>query len=295
MGHLFVGRTLLSESSMRNHPLTPMTDPDLARVLARQSTGKVGLVPFPAVRDGIESIRETYGKLRAEGCRYAILDAVEDRNLLDLGAACADMPLVTGGSGMALGLPENFRRSGLLGSGADAANLPDVGGLSAVLAGSCSAATLAQIAEMKRTRPSFVLDAQAIARGEDQAGAALAWARGHLDQGPVLVYSSAPPEEVARTQQALGREHAGEILEQAMAKVAVGLVQAGVRRLVVAGGETSGAVVSALGVSALRIGPQIDPGVPWTLAMGEPALALALKSGNFGGPDFMLRALSLVR
>ena len=295
MGHLFVGRTLLSESSMRNHPLTPMTDPDLARVLARQSTGKVGLVPYPVVRDGVDSIRETFGRLRADGCRYAILDAVEDRNLLDLGAACADMPLVTGGSGMALGLPENFRRAGLLGSGADAASLPEVGGLSAVLAGSCSAATLAQIAEMKRTRPSFALDAQALARGEDQVGAALAWAKGHIGQGPVLVYSSAPPEEVARTQQALGRERAGEILEQAMAAVAVGLVQAGVRRLVVAGGETSGAVVSALGVSALRIGPQIDPGVPWTLAMGEPALALALKSGNFGGPDFMLRALSLVR
>jgi 3-dehydrotetronate 4-kinase len=294
-GHLFVGRDLLSDSSMRNHPLTPMTDANLVRVLGRQCGGRVELVPFGIVRRGAAAIRAEFDRLKGAGVRYAILDAVEDAHLHELGAACADMPLVTGGSGMALGLPENFRRAGLLGTNAGADRLPAVGGTSAVLAGSCSAATLAQIEAMKARRPAFEIDALALARGEDLVARALDWARPQLAAGPVLIYCSAPPARVAEIQQALGREHAGAMLERAMARIARGLADAGVRRLVVAGGETSGAVVSALGVTALRIGPQIDPGVPWTLGMTDPPLALALKSGNFGGPDFMLRALEQVQ
>jgi uncharacterized protein YgbK (DUF1537 family) len=240
------------------------------------------------------AIAEAFARLRASGARYAIVDAVEDRHLLDIGTACADMRLVTGGSGIALGLPDNFRRAGTLRTigGADA--LPAVGGHAAVVAGSCSAATLAQIEHMKQTRPAFAVDPLALAAGEDVVGRALAWASDRVTGGPVLIYASAPPEEVARTQAKLGRERAGELIEHARAEIAAGVVSAGARRLIVAGGETSGAVVQRLGVKALRIGPQIDPGVPWTATVGEPVLALALKSGNFGAPDFFIRAFGML-
>jgi uncharacterized protein YgbK (DUF1537 family) len=294
-GHLFVGAQLLSESSMRNHPLTPMTDANLVRVLSRQTSGRVGVIDYAIVRQGVASIRAAIARLTREGFRYAILDAIENQHLFDLGAACADLALVTGGSGMALGLPDNFRRPGLLGSGAQADVLPRVGGYAAVIAGSCSVATLAQIAYMKRTHPAYAIDPLALARGEDQAAEAARWAKSRLLQGPVLVYSSAPPEEVARVQTELGRDAAGGLIEQALASVAKVLVGAGVRKLVVAGGETAGAVVGSLGVRALRIGPQIDPGVPWTVAMDDPPIALALKSGNFGAEDFFLKALDRVQ
>jgi 3-dehydrotetronate 4-kinase len=294
LGHLFVGDLLLSDSSMRNHPLTPMTDANLVRVLGRQTKGKVALVPYAVVSRGVLAIAEAFARLRASGARYAIVDAVEDRHLLDIGTACADMRLVTGGSGIALGLPDNFRRAGTLRTigGADA--LPAVGGHAAVVAGSCSAATLAQIEHMKQTRPAFAVDPLALAAGEDVVGRALAWASDRVTGGPVLIYASAPPEEVARTQAKLGRERAGELIEHALAEIAAGVVSAGARRLIVAGGETSGAVVQRLGVKALRIGPQIDPGVPWTASLGEPPLALALKSGNFGAPNFFLKALEML-
>jgi uncharacterized protein YgbK (DUF1537 family) len=294
LGHLFVGDLLLSDSSMRNHPLTPMTDANLVRVLGRQTKGKVGLVPLGVVSRGASAIAEAFARLRAEGGRYAIVDAVEDRHLLDIGTACGDMRLVTGGSGIALGLPDNFRRLGMLRATGGADALPAVGGEAAVIAGSCSAATLAQIAHMKQARPAFAVDALALAAGEDVVGQALAWASDRVTGGSVLIHASAPPEEVVRTQAKLGRERAGALIEQALAEIAAGLVSAGVRRLIVAGGETSGAVVQRLGVKVLRIGPQIDPGVPWTATVGEPHLALALKSGNFGAPDFFTRAFGML-
>jgi uncharacterized protein YgbK (DUF1537 family) len=294
LGHLFVGRALLSDSSMRDHPLTPMRDANLVRVLGRQTKAKVDLVPFPVVSQGARAIAADFARLRAAGVTHAVVDAIEDRHLLDIGAACAGMALVTGGSGVALGLPENFRRQGLLSARAAADALPKVMGKEAVIAGSCSAATLRQVEEMKRARPAFAVDPVALASGKDVVAQALAWARERLDGGTVLVYASTPPEEVARIQQQLGRERAGELIEHALAEIAAGLVAAGVRRLVVAGGETSGAVVQRLGARALRIGPQIDPGVPWTVSIGEPALALALKSGNFGGPDFFTRAFTVL-
>ena len=294
LGHLFVGDALLSDSSMRNHPLTPMTDANLVRVLGRQTKAKVDLVPFGVVSRGPQAIAADFARLRAEGAAYAIVDAVEDRHLLDIGAACADLRLITGGSGIALGLPENFRRRGLLRTAGGAEALPAVGGSAAVIAGSCSAATLAQIEHMRQARPAFAVDPVALAAGEDVVGRALVWARERWAGGPVLIYASAPPEEVMRTQEKLGRERAGEMIERALAEIAAGLVAAGVRRLVIAGGETSGAVVQRLGVKALRIGPQIDPGVPWTVTVAEPVLALALKSGNFGGPDFFTRAFGML-
>jgi uncharacterized protein YgbK (DUF1537 family) len=291
-GYLFVGDQLLSESHMRHHPITPMTDANLLRVLGAQTNAPVGLVKLATVSAGAEAVRERCQALRGEGIHAAIVDAVSDQDLWTIGEACAALPLVTGGSGVALGLPENFRRQGLLppDHGADLLEIP--AGRAAVLAGSCSSATLEQIRVMGDQRPSFLIDP--LHDPDTSIQEALTWAGERLDDGPVLIYASQPPEVVAWIQAALGREQAGERVEFIMAALARGLVQAGVRRLVVAGGETAGAVVQALGIQGLRIGPQIDPGVPWTTSLGEPALALALKSGNFGSPGFFMKALSLL-
>ncbi|HEV2302355.1 MAG TPA: 3-oxo-tetronate kinase [Stellaceae bacterium] len=293
-GYLFVGDVLLSESGMRDHPLTPMRDPSLVRVLQRQCQGRVGLVPHARVAEGAAAIAAQFARLRREGLRHAIVDATEDRDLEEIGAAAAELPLLTGGSGIALGLPENFRRRGLLGDGGSADRLPRVDGAAAVLSGSCSAATLAQVAHLRERAPLFTIDPLALAQGRDMAGEALAWARARLGQAPLLVSATAPPEEVAEVQQRLGRERAGAIVEKALAEIARGLAELGARRFVVAGGETAGAVVQALGVKGLTIGRQIDPGVPWTVSLGEPKIALALKSGNFGAPDFFLRAFRVL-
>lgn len=288
-GHLFVADALLSDSSMRHHPLTPMTDASLVRTLARQTPHRVGVVPVDIVEQGAAAVRARLAQLERDGVRHVILDTLTDAHLRTLGEACADLPLITGGSGMAMGLPANFVRAGLLATGVDSA-LPAVGGAAAVIAGSCSAATQAQVAHFARTHDTFAIDPLAIAQGRDVAAEALAWATPKLGARPVLVYSTADPTQVAAVQDRLGREHAGAMVEAALAQIAKGLVSRGVRRLVVAGGETSGAVVGALGVERLRIGPEIDPGVPWTASLGAVPLALALKSGNFGGPDFLLRA-----
>jgi uncharacterized protein YgbK (DUF1537 family) len=297
-GYLFVGDELLSESGMRNHPLTPMTDPSLVRVLQQQVKGRVGLVEYDTVAKGSAAIADRFAELRAQGVAFAVTDALGNHDLLSIGAACADMPLITGGSGIALGLPENFRRRGLL-ARLDAADaLPETGGLRAVIAGSCSEATQRQVKAMQREAPSFAVDPLALARGEDVAGAALAWAAQHVANGPLLVYATASAGQVKDVQSQLGAAHAGELVEGALAAIAIGLVKLGVGQLIVAGGETSGAVVSALGVKGLRIGPEIDPGVPWTAALqGDSAaaarpLALALKSGNFGSEDFFQKAWS---
>ena len=293
LGYLFVGDVLLSESGMRDHPLTPMQDPSLVRVLQRQTRGKVGLVPQYDVARGVAAIRDTFASLRQAGFRHAIVDAIEDRDLEAIGEAAADFPLITGGSGIALGLPENFRRQGLIGDGtADA--LPPVTGAAVVLSGSCSEATRAQVSHMRERAPLFRIDPIAAAAGRDIAEEALDWASPRLGDRPILISATASPEEVSAIQGALGRERAGALVEQTLAAIARGLAAKGARRFVVAGGETAGAIVQALGITGLRIGRQIDPGVPWTMSLGEPALALALKSGNFGAPDFFVRAFSVL-
>ena len=295
-GHLFVGDLLLSDSPMRNHPLTPMTDANLVRVLGRQTRAPVGLVPTGTVRKGPAEIRDAFDALRRKGTAYAVIDAIEDEDLRRLGAACADLALLTGGSGAAMELPENFRRTGLLAMRSGEEDLPAVGGKAAVLSGSCSPATLAQVERMRATHAALKLDPLELAeRGDAAIADALAWATATLEAGPVLLYASAPSETVKSVQAKLGRERAGSLVEHALATLAHGLVRSGVRRLVVAGGESSGAVVQALGVRALRIGPQIDPGIPATLSLGEPQLALALKSGNFGVEDFFLKAIEKLR
>jgi len=289
-GHLFVGDLLLSDTHMRHHPLNPMTDSSLVRVLARQTKHKVGLVPLKQVQAGSATLRDALDKLAADGVRHVIVDAVADTDLGIIGEAVGDDVLVTGGSGVALGLPAAYRRRGLLAhkSGADA--LPAIGGSAAVLAGSCSAATLGQIANFKGAH--LALDTDAICRGEPVGDKALAWAKGKLGNGPILLSASDKPEAVKALQQKYGVEKSSHAIEGTMAQLAKGLVAAGVGRLVVAGGETSGAVVGALDVTALRIGPEIDPGVPWTASVGSKPLLLALKSGNFGAPDFFTKAFA---
>jgi uncharacterized protein YgbK (DUF1537 family) len=287
-GHLFVGDVLLSDSHMKHHPLTPMTDASLVRVLARQTPHKVGLVALKQVQSGSAVLREALDRLAADGVRHVVVDAVADTDLGIIGEAIGDDTLVTGGSGVALGLPAAYRRRGLMAhrSGADA--LPTTEGAPAVLAGSCSAATLGQIKAFKGAH--LALDTDAICRGEDVAGKALAWAREKLGKAPILLSASDTPEAVKALQAKYGIEKSSQAIEKTMAALARGLVEAGVNRLVVAGGETSGAVVGALDVTALRIGPEIDPGVPWTASVGARPLLLALKSGNFGAPDFFTKA-----
>jgi len=296
-GYLFVGDVLLSESSLKDHPLTPMTDPNLVRVLSRQTDELVGLVEHRAVRQGADVIAKGFDTLRGRGYRYAIVDALDDRDLTEIGTACADHALITGGSGIALGLPENFRRRGLIGA-AEAAVLPRVTGPAVILAGSCSQATRNQVSRVKSRFPSHRVDPMALANvngaAEETAKSVLA----NLNDGPQVIYSTADPDTVQQVQGALGRNQAGDRVERFFGRLARTLRDGGVRRFVVAGGETSGAVVQALGVGAMRIGPEIDPGVPWTeslpLTNGEPALALTLKSGNFGAEDFFEKALGML-
>lgn len=293
-GHLFVGDVLLNESGMQNHPLTPMADSNLVRVLQRQTRSKVGLLRYDAVARGSAAARAVLDALRADRVRVAIADAVCDTDLFTLGEACADLALITGGSGIARGLPANFRRVGLLGQEEPAARLPRVDGPAVVLAGSASRATNAQVAAWCVDKPSFHIDPRAIARGEAVIEQAVAFAHRYFSCAqpqPVLVYATTTPEEVQAVQQELGVAQAGQLVEQALAAIARELCTLGVRKFVVAGGETSGAVVQALGVQSLCIGAQIAPGVPATVSTGDKPLALALKSGNFGAADFFLTAL----
>lgn len=292
-GNLFVGDLLLNESGMQNHPLTPMKDANLVRTLQRQTRSTVGLLRYDAVQRGVAALHDARAKLIADGVRLAIADAISDTDLYTLGEACANDALVTGGSGLALGLPANFARAGLLDTANDAQQLPAVGGHAVVLAGSCSRATQAQVAHWAENgRPAFRIDPLALADDEQRViDDALAFARERVETEPVLIYATSAPEEVAKVQQTLGTAASGELVERALAQIARGLEAMGVRRFVVAGGETSGAVVNALGVTSLVIGPQIDPGVPWTVSDGARH-ALALKSGNFGTVDFFEKALA---
>jgi uncharacterized protein YgbK (DUF1537 family) len=289
-GHLFVGEKLLADTHMRHHPLTPMTESNLVLAMGAQTEKRVGLVPYAVIDAGPDAIAERFAELREAGVGYAVTDAVADRHLLHLGEAMHGHALITGGSGIALGLPENFRKAGKLQS-RDATALPAIDGYEAVLAGSCSAATLEQIDHMAKDHPALKLDPFALADGY-ASDLALDWAKEHLGRGPVLIYASAPPDDVAEAQKVLGRDRAGTLIEDAMAAIAEGLIESGVRRLVVAGGETSGAVVKALGIKGLAIGPQIDPGVPACVSLGDRPIALALKSGNFGAVDFLTKAFS---
>jgi uncharacterized protein YgbK (DUF1537 family) len=279
---------------MKDHPLTPMTDANLVRVLQAQTRRKVGLIRYDTLARGADAVKERISVLRKEGVGVAVVDALAEADLHRIAEGCADLPLVTAGSGVGLGIAEHHRRAGRLAHAGSAATLPRVRGHAAVLSGSCSVATNGQVAHWMQSRPAFRIDPLRLAAGAAVVQEALAWARARLSSGPLLVYATSQPDEVKAVQRELGVERAGALVEQALAEVAKGLVAAGVRKLVVAGGETAGAVVGALGIRVLRIGPQIDPGVPWTESLDAPPIALALKSGNFGGEEFFTKALAQV-
>jgi len=294
LGHLFVGLVPLNESPLKDHPLNPMRDSNLKRVLERQSKAPVGLVALPTVAEGAGAITRRLAELEQQGCGAAIVDAVFERDLESIGEAAAKGPVSVGASGLGLGLARAFARG--RSAGASTALAP-VGGLAAILAGSCSRATLDQIAAAESAIPTLRLSPQRLIEDKAEAKRALAWAKEHLTAGPALIASSAEPPDVAALQARFGREASGQAIEAALAEIAAGLVKIGVRRLVVAGGETSGAAVDRLGVSAFRLGPEIAPGVPLMRTIGRDGgeMQMALKSGNFGGKDFFARALAMTR
>jgi uncharacterized protein YgbK (DUF1537 family) len=292
-GNLFVGSVPLNESPLKDHPLNPMHDSNLVRVLARQSQTKIGLVDLDTVTKGTDAVRKRLADLAGQGVGAAIIDAVFDRDLETIGAVAREHKVSVGASGIGLGLARALASAG--GGTAVTSEVP-VGGPAACLAGSCSQATLGQIASAEKVMPVLHLDPDQVVNGKDEARRALAWARERLGDGPVLIASSATPDEVAALQSRHGRDAAGHAIEQAMADLAEGLVQSGVHRLVVAGGETSGAVVDRLEIPGFLVGVEIAAGVPVLRAVGarEGAMLLALKSGNFGGPQFFSDALSLM-
>jgi len=298
-GNLFVGAVPLNESPLKDHPLNPMHDANLVRVLGRQSRSRIGLVDLATVARGTDAIRERLAKLADEGIRAAVIDAVFDAELETIGRAALTHRLSVGASGLGLGLARGLVASGQVRAGGIAGDGThgEVGGATACLAGSCSQATLGQVAEAEKVMPVLRLDPERIIAGSGEVDGAIRWARERLAQGPVLIASSATAEQVASVQSRHGREAAGHAIEQAMASIAEALVEAGVRRLVVAGGETSGAAVDRLGLLGFLIGPEIAPGVPVLRVVGgrQGDMLLALKSGNFGGPAFFSDALGLMR
>ena len=291
MGNLFVGEQPLAESPMKDHPLTPMRDSNLMRLLEAQVTRPTGLANRLTVADGVDSLTHRLDALTAMGVAHIVIDAVADADLNIIAEACHDWPLLTGGSAVAMPLPEHYRRAGLMdfSPGESVTAAPDGGAI--VLSGSCSAMTRQQVAAFAKHNASYRLDPIALATGG--TGAAEAWLSDQDSATTVMIYATAEPEDVQAAQKELGVEQAGAVVEDALAKLAILARERGVRRFVVAGGETSGAVAKALETDRLEIGAEIAPGVPWTYAQsGEHRIAMTLKSGNFGGPCFFAEALA---
>lgn len=296
-GNLFVGSVPLNESPLKDHPLNPMHDSNLVRVLARQSRSKIGLVDLATVAKGPDAIRAKLTDLAKQGISAAIIDSVFDPELETIGKVALDHRLSVGASGMGLGLARGLVASGQVKAVSTSVDQKPIGGPVACLAGSCSQATLAQIAQAEKSMPVFHLDPEAIVTGGGaESERALGWTRDHLGKGPVLIASSSTPDQVSSLQAKHGRDAAGHAIEQTMAAISEGLVAAGVRRLVIAGGETSGAVVDRLGIPAFLVGPEIAAGVPVLrcVGWGKGDAVLALKSGNFGGPNFFNDAIRLM-
>ncbi|MGR9166860.1 3-oxo-tetronate kinase [Rhizobium leguminosarum] len=298
LGHLFVGGQPLNESPLKDHPLNPMHDANLVRVLTRQSRNAVGLIDLTTIAAGPGAVKAKLDALRAAGVTAVIADAIFERDLETLGEVALKTPVSTGASGLGLGLARALVRSGRISSGgattADA--IRPVGGLSAIVAGSCSKATLHQLDVAERSMPVLRLDPERLLAGPDEIAAAISWAGDRISAGPIVVAASAAPETVSRLQSLYGREASGHAIETATSIIAAELVGRGVRRLVVAGGETSGAAVDRLAIPAFLIGPEIAPGVPVLRTVGNAQgdMLLALKSGNFGGEDFFTAALAMM-
>jgi uncharacterized protein YgbK (DUF1537 family) len=301
-GHLFVGDQLLSDSGMKDHPLTPMRDANLVRVLQAQTNRKVGLVDHKVIAAGTDSIAQKFSDLRTEGVGMAIVDAVSNDDLIELGKALKGLPLVTAGSGVAIGLAQNFGLS----PSAQASALPSPTGYKAIVSGSCSLASNRQVAHFKQAGlPAFGIDPSLLMPDHADVASLVAqiraWAKPLLNpEQPILVYATADAATVSRLQQQCDAHLLGSRIEQLLGKVAQDMVEDGVGQLIVAGGETSGACVQALAVDQMQIGPQIDPGVPWCFSQLSAAgpraggLHLTLKSGNFGTDDFFTKAFGLL-
>ena len=286
-GVLFAGTDLLQESSMRHHPLTPMTDSSVPRLLQAQTKTAVGHIGYSAIEAGTPAVRSQFQYLSGQGTEYAVVDTLNDRHLAVLGAAVLDHPLVTGGSGLVGGLAatRGFRVQ------PESARAARPTGPAAVVAGSCSEMTSVQIDVFRRLRPCFLVDPVAIAaEGQDVVAEALMFARDNLLDGPILIHSTASPQEVSRAQRQLGKARAAEITEDSLSTIAEGLVGIGCRQLIVAGGETSGAVVRRLGITTAHVGKEVSPGVPWLKTETDPELSILLKSGNLGKPGLFLDA-----
>ncbi len=295
-GHLFVGDKLLNESGMENHPLTPMKDPNLVRVLSKQTQHTVWSVPFEHIQQGEKPLQELLKILQLADKRFVIVDALSNQHMRTIALACATMPLVTGSSGLAIELPDVYRSINLLAKERSMPLMPKVRGRTAILSGSCSKATQEQVAYMQSRCPTFPLDVrQCVASRDLVVESALVWASHQSPELPMLIYSTANATDLASVQSEFGGDVAATAVESTFAEIASRLVsQCGVRRWIIAGGETSGAVVSRLGVEALRIGPRISTGVPWTESIDERRMAFALKSGNFGAPYFFHKAIEML-
>ena len=293
-GHLFVGDKLLSDSPMKDHPLTPMTDSNLVSTLSRQTSQKVGLVEYKDILAGPSAIRKAFDQLQKEDVAIAVTDVLNDEHLYFLGEAVKDFKLITGGSGIALGLPSQFKSRNNHQEETRAHSLPKVLGKELVLSGSCSEMTLAQVDEFSKRYSTLKLNPIELAENNSALANAVDWVIQAKGEEPILVYASAPPDAVKQAQKKLGRDLASSTIENALAKIALAAVQNGFRRIVVAGGETAGAVVSNLGIKGIMIGEQIDPGVPTTVSIGDPSIGLVLKSGNFGSADFFEKAFKVM-
>lgn len=293
-GHLFVGDKLLSDSPMKDHPLTPMTDSNLVSTLSRQTSQKVGLVEYKDILAGPSAIRKAFDQLQKEDVAIAVTDVLNDEHLYFLGEAVKDFKLITGGSGIALGLPSQFKSRNNHQEETRAHSLPKVLGKEIVLSGSCSEMTLAQVDEFSKRYSTLKLNPIELAENNSALANAVNWVIQAKVEEPILVYASAPPDAVKQAQKKLGRDLASSTIENALAKIALAAVQDGFRRIVVAGGETAGAVVSNLGIKGIMIGEQIDPGVPTTVSIGDPSIGLVLKSGNFGSANFFEKAFEVM-
>ncbi len=292
-GHLFVYNTLLQNTHMRYHPLTPMLESDLLKLLRSQTQRLCCLLPFQDLNSGLDGAKKAWTDLEKKGCVHIVADAITSQDLHVLGELCANHKLVTGGSGIARGLPANFRKQGLLPANNEN-SLFEGEGVGIVLAGSCSAITLGQIHTFLSRYPGFMLDPQKLSDDGEHLKEAVSYAKKCIEnEVPCLIYSSADPERVGEIQKELGRENAGALVEKTFASIALEMAQHGVRRFIIAGGETSGAVMSALNIRAIKIGKSIAPGVPWVATLCDDPLFFALKSGNFGSPEFFLKALGI--
>ena len=294
-GQLLVDGVPLSESPMRHHPLTPMTESSLVKLMDAQTTaGATSVIPLQTVRKGAVAIVEQIEKQQRDGFRFVVIDAETHADLDLVGDACADLPLVTGGSGLAASLPAALHRRSLLKSRQAIADLPTVGGYAAVLAGSCSEATQSQVRAFSDKAKAIVIDPLKLGRAEIDVAALSDCAVEAASTSNILVYSTTDPESLRHVQSEIGVQQSAAIVESALAEIAAALAESGVKKFVVAGGETSGSVANALQLGELTIGPQIDPGVPWMISRSDSPTCLAFKSGNFGAVDFFEKAIGML-